>query len=1127
MIQRQELAYQEQQAIIQKQDLVYHEQQGLIRKQQDAEIDRLIALLGNGDSGSSKKPPCLDGTRTSILKWISKWIEQPSDDGRYGLCLIGAVGRGKSLVGASVVEAARTSKRLGGEFYFIVDEQDRNKGIIPVLARQLASWGDRRLRVEIASAIDDDREIVQRSLEVQFKKLIREPLETLAEDVDCDPLVMIFDGLDECDDQYATRLLRLIGQSFTTLPTHVRIIITSRPEPHLLHQYDAEPLDSRLHVRSLDLEDVGEVEKDIEAFLKQELPQMVWGMVKRPSNWPGEERRIILIRLSGGLWIWVVIVARMLADPRFRDPEKQLNALLLSASDADGEYGQNTDLYAIYSQIMNRACPPNSHSELLTLFRDVLGALCVAEKPINTHTLASLLCLDHLNSVDLTDSLRTKVLGYLQSVLIVPDVEEDDLSRDAKPIQFVHRSFKDYLTDQKRCEARFLVNIVEQHRRVAIRCLRHMEDLQKPNICDIDPSMLNSEIGKHGGPCSDDGDSSEDGDSNDKNDDESSTRASDDVRRERDGRINPTGIDDDLLKCGEKSAGSKRDEGLDIRSLTRRHISSALQYACENWAMHVSGTSPECDDVYASVDTLARTRLLYWLEVLSLLEMTRGVVRLVRLVEVWLKARPQQVMPDSSVSPTPKIPGCIATFITKGLVNAQTQLQTNIIHTTSGPLSLRALDHVRRFLADLLPVQHPGVRFQASVLPTESDIPTLSLLQDFKNFFVEFQDPIRTSAPHIYLSALPFTPSHTSLSRVYGHLAEGGPKPRRGCPQQWPGKHPCVAWSPDGQRIISGSQDGTLCLWDPSTGARVVEAWKSHTNVVVRVSWSPDGKMIVSGSSGDTIQLWDSTSGARIGEEWKGHTSIVMSLAWSPDSKWVVSGSFDKTLRLWDPSTGAAVGEAWKENRDVWCVAWSPDGKRIASGLTGGDGIHLWDPSKGAVVGRLGVVNAFALAWSPDGQRIVSVDLDGDLYMWDVGTGERIGKPWQGHTGVVLCVAWSPDGKRIVSGSRDKTLRLWDASTGAPIGNAWRGHTDDVRSVGWSPDGKTIVSGSLDGPLILWNSHTGEPFRLGQTGTNNHTRHVYRLAFAPNSNKIVTASSDGTLRLWDMLNGVLVGYLVR
>ncbi|KAG8981295.1 hypothetical protein FRB93_008748 [Tulasnella sp. JGI-2019a] len=935
---------------------------------------------------------------------------------------------------------------------------------------------------------------------------------------------MIFDGLDECNDQYATRLLHLIGQGFATLPTRVRFIITSRPEPHLLHQYDAEPLDTRLYLRSLDSEDVGEVEKDIEAFLRQELPQMVWGMVKRPSDWPGEERRLVLIRLSGGLWIWIVTVARMLTDPRFRDPEKQLNALLLSASNTDGEYGHNTDLYAIYSQIVNRACPPDSHSELLTLFRNVLGALCVVKEPVNTHTLASLLTFDHPDSVGFVDSMRTKVLGYLQAVLIVPDVEEDNPSRDAKPIQFVHKSFKDYLTDQKRCEPRFLVDIAEQHRQMAIRCLRRMEDLQKPNICDIDPSMLNSEIGNNDDSSRGDRDSSEDGDSNQKSDNEGSNRASDDIGR--DGNINQAGIDDDILKGDKNGAGGNCDEGLDIIGLTRRHIPSALQYACENWANHVSGTPPECDDVYVSMDTFARTRLLYWLEVLSLLEIAESVAELVGLVEVWLKARYQQVVPNSSEPLTPKIPGRIVTSITEALVKAQAQLRTHMIRMTFGPLSLRALDHVGRFLADLLPLQQPGVWLQASVLPAGSDVPVLSLLQDFKNFITQFHALITTSAPHIYLSALPFTPSHTSLSRVYGHLAEGGPKARRGCLQQWSRVDPYVAWSPDGRRIISGSWNGTLCLRDPSTGARVGEDWKSHTKAVACVAWSSGGKMIVSGSYDYTLRLWDSTSGARIGEAWKGHTDIVLSLAWSPDSKYIVSGSADRTIRIWDPSTGAAVGEAWKENDQVRCVAWSPDGKRIASGSHGSDGIHLWDPYKGGFVGKLGVGQSailLALAWSPDGQRIVSANVSGFLRMWDACTGEPIGEPWKGHFGAVYCVAWSPDGERIVSGSNDKTLRLSNATTGAPIGNAWLGHADDVRSCGWSPDGKTIVSGSNDGPPLLWNSHTGEPIRLGQGDPNSHARHVYHLAFTPNSNKIVTASFDRTLRIWNTSIGALVG----
>ncbi|KAG8992388.1 hypothetical protein FRB94_011634 [Tulasnella sp. JGI-2019a] len=470
----------------QKQELLYQEQQGVVQRQQEAEIDRLIAFLGNGDSGSSKKQPCLDGTRDALLRRITQWIEQPPGDDLRGLCLIGAAGRGKSSVGASVARQERKLKRLGGEFYFMDDHQDRNEGAIPVLAQQLASQGDRRLRLEVASAVDEDRYIAQRTLEEQFQKLIQGPLEALVDDVDCPPLVILLDGLDECNNEYASQLLRLVGQSFATLPTTVKFIITSRPEPHLLRHYDSESLGARLHILSLDLEEVGEVMDDIEAFFKLELPRRVWGLVRQPSDWPGEVRRRILVRLSGGLWIWAVTVARMITDRNFRDPEKQLDALLSPSPNNHGEYGHNTDLYAIYSKILNQACSKTSPNTLLAAFRDVLGALHVAKVPMNTHTLLSLLCPDNSSSED----IRTKVLGYLRAVLIVPDADEDTSPRDATPIQFIHKSFQDYLSDEARCEARFLVDIAEHERRMTIRCLCRMEDLQKPSVYSLDPSTL-------------------------------------------------------------------------------------------------------------------------------------------------------------------------------------------------------------------------------------------------------------------------------------------------------------------------------------------------------------------------------------------------------------------------------------------------------------------------------------------------------------------------------------------------------------------------------------------------------------------------------------------------------------
>ncbi|KAG9004488.1 hypothetical protein FRB93_010265 [Tulasnella sp. JGI-2019a] len=977
-----------------------------------------------------------------------------SDGSKRSLCIIGAAGRGKSSVSASVAEQGRSLGRLGAEFYFTMDQKDRNEGVVPVLARQLASWQGGKLRSEIASAIHADRDIAQRRLEVQFRELIQEPLETLTDGPDSPKLLILLDGLDECDNEYAHRLLNLLGESSSKLSPSIKFILTSRPEPHLLHCYRSNPMDAQLEVRSLDLEKEVEVESDIGEFFKQTLPVTV--MVKNSPNWPGDKRRKALVQLSQGLWIFAVTVARMLAEPKCHDPEELLAALLSVASDPHRAFEPNSNLDSIYSRILVRACPPDS--TILTLFQDILGVLCVLVEPVNIHTLTSLIYPDHSDGKGFTHDIRTKVLGYLQAVLIVPDVDEDDPSRDAKPIRFVHKSFKDHLTDESRCDARFLVNTAEQHRRMAMSCLRHMEDLHKPNICDLDSTTLNNDIGRNTG------------------------------------------------------GGGNKGDG--IRGLVQRHISSALQYACKSWATHVSCASSECDDVYASVDIFTKTRLLYWLEVLSLLGLTRNVARLVQSVEAWLKARPQQATPIPSDSPSPILPHRIATILTEGL---RLHLWPDMMHTSLGPLHLWALDHVKR----LLPVQKPDVPSQGSTLPTESDISILNLLQDVKSFVTEFEIPIHTSTPHIYHSALPFTPPHTSLSRLYSHLAEGGPKPRHGWLQQWPRHEWCVAWSPDGQRIVSGSADGTLLLWDPSRGIPVGEVWKFHIGRVLCVAWSPDGEMIVSGSDDKTLQLWDSTTGARIGEAWEGHSGVVFSLAWSPYDRRVISGSKDGTLRMWDPFTGVPIGEPWKGHIDnVYCVTWSPDGKRIASG--GEDGVILWDSSTGALIGRPSPSTAYGLAWSPDGKGIVSAHYK-FLRLWDSSTGKRIGGDWTGHTNVVREVAWSPDGKTIVSGSFDKTIRLWDAS-GAPIGNAWRVH-GEVWSLSWSPDGEKIASGSGDG-VVLWISKTGEPFRL-QPETNCHTRPISRLAFTSNSDKIVSASLDGTFCLWDTYSGAFVGRPVR
>ena len=279
-----------------------------------------------------------------------------------------------------------------------------------------------------------------------------------------------------------------------------------------------------------------------------------------------------------------------------------------------------------------------------------------------------------------------------------------------------------------------------------------------------------------------------------------------------------------------------------------------------------------------------------------------------------------------------------------------------------------------------------------------------------------------------------------------------------------------VAFSPDGTRIVSGSGDKTLRLWDASTGLPIGAPLQGHEAQVRSVAFSPDGTRIVSGSVDKSLRLWDASTGQPIGAPLQGHEDRVRSVAFSPDGTRIVSGSSDKTLRLWDASTGQPISAPLQgHEKDVTSVAFSPDGTRIVSGSEDKT-LRLWDASTGLLIGAPLQGHeewVTSVAFSPDGTRIVSGSEDKTLRLWDASTGLLIGAPLQGHEEWVTRVAFSPDGTRIVSGSSDKTLRLWDARTGQPIGALLQGHEDQVLSVAFSPDGELIASGGSKAAMLL------------------------------------------------------------
>jgi WD40 repeat protein/tetratricopeptide (TPR) repeat protein len=317
-----------------------------------------------------------------------------------------------------------------------------------------------------------------------------------------------------------------------------------------------------------------------------------------------------------------------------------------------------------------------------------------------------------------------------------------------------------------------------------------------------------------------------------------------------------------------------------------------------------------------------------------------------------------------------------------------------------------------------------------------------------------------------------------------------------------------VEFTQDDTKLISGSIDNTVKIWDVSTG-HLLNSLR-HGSDVECTHITVDCKHLYAGCEDGSLYIWNLDLVGNIAT-FRGHLREITGIALTNDAQTIITSSADGTVKYWDACVHKSYLNEYNINATSFWSLISPDSRYIALENIVWDAVLCETAASLDGYGEMITCGEF----SSDGKLLVTGSQDGNVRLWDARTGEWQ-KTYRGHSDEITTVAFSPNGKYIISGSDDRTARLWnvneDTQPCEPLV-----HKSFVRNAVFSPNNEYIATGGLSSQILIWNAITGEKitelmdlcFPIG-------------LVFTPDGNRLTAAFEDGYIRSWDTHSWLLM-----